>query len=68
MAELTKEEKALHEHLLEVLFNEQDCPTPVHFAARAEIRNLKARVAELEGQKHAKGEKGSTAKIADKPE
>ena len=64
--ELTPEEKALHEHLLEVLFNEQDCPTPVHFAARAEICNLRARLAKYEG-KPAKAEKGSTAK-ADKTE
>jgi BMFP domain-containing protein YqiC len=68
MAELTQAEKDLHQYLLSVLFDERDCPMPVHFAARAEIRNLRARVEELEGKKNAKGEKGGTAKIAEKSE
>ena len=67
--ELTQAEKDLHQYLLSVLFDERVCPQPVHFAARAEIRNLRARVEEFEAQlnqKPAKGEKGSTAKIAGK--
>jgi hypothetical protein len=67
VADLTPEEQALHEQLIKFLFNEQDCPTPVHFAARAEIRALRAQIVELK-KKHAKGEKGSTAETANKSE
>ena len=61
-------DKTLQETLLEEFFNEQNFPTQHDFAARAEIRVLRERVAELEGKKYGKAEKGSTAKIADKPE
>jgi len=60
-------DKTLQETLLEEFFNEQNFPTQHNFAARAEIRALRERVAELEGKKPAKGEKGRPAP-ADKSE
>jgi len=54
-------DKTLQETLLEEFFNEQNFPTQHAFAARAEIRVLRERVAELEGKKHAKGEKGGSS-------
>ena len=54
--------KTLQETLIEEFFNEQNFPTQHDFAARAEILALRERVAELEGKKPGKAEKGSIMK------
>ena len=61
--ELTPEQEALQEQLLAVGMNEQESPTPVHFALRAEIRRLQARVDELEGaSKQPRAKRDAVAK------
>ena len=47
--ELTPAEQALQEQLLGEFMSDQLFPAPHHFAARAEIRRLQARINELEG-------------------
>jgi len=54
---LTPEPIALQEHLLAIGMNEQESPTPVHFALRAEIYRLRA-----ENEKLRKAQKGGSAK------
>ena len=56
---INAEQAALHQQLLDEFMNEQYFPQPHHFAARAEIRKLRARIAELEPK--------SKTKKADKP-
>ena len=45
---INAEEAELHQQLLDYFMDEQLFPMPTHFAARAEIRKLRARVSELE--------------------
>jgi len=55
MAELTQEQKDLQKKLLAEFMDSRYYPTPVMFAARAEILRLQERVAELEGKSTKKG-------------
>ena len=51
---ITPEQATLHQQLLDEFMNEQYFPQPHHFAARAEIHKLRARLAELEPKAKAK--------------
>jgi hypothetical protein len=59
--EINAEQATLHQQLLDEFMNEQYFPQPHHFAARAEIRKLRARLAELEPKPTAKAKKADKA-------
>jgi hypothetical protein len=58
---LTQAQMDLQEKLLAEFFDTRYFGDQHDFAARAEILNLRARVAELEGKPNGKAEKGSGA-------
>ena len=66
MADITPEQQALIDEHVALFKNEQAFGEPLHFSVRRYIAALEARITELEGKKNAKGEKGGTAKTADK--
>ena len=46
--EINEEQAALQQQLMDYFMDEQLFPMPAHFAARAEIKKLLARIAELQ--------------------
>ena len=56
---MAEDERQIQERLIDEFFNPRYFPTQHDFAARAEIEQLRKRVAELEGKST---QKGSTVK------